>query len=188
MVTISQQPAARSLDYTGDKHIPLATLIEFMHTSTLLHDDVVDESHMRRGRKTANDAWGNAPSVLVGDFLYARSFQMMVDVGSMRIMAILSGATCVIAEGEVLQLTNIGNPSISEEDYFETILGKTAMLFEAASHSGAVLAEATPEQERALQYYDLKIVNMRTFDNWISQLQQEVPHNLSSLPLSRCYI
>ncbi len=108
---------------------------------------------MRRGKKTANDAWGNAPSVLVGDFLYSRSFQMMVDVGSMRIMAILSGATCVIAEGEVLQLTNIGNPSISEADYFETILGKTAMLFEAASHSGAVLAEATPEQERALQHY-----------------------------------
>jgi octaprenyl-diphosphate synthase len=145
--------AARSLGYTGDKHIPLATLIEFMHTSTLLHDDVVDESHMRRGKKTANDAWGNAPSVLVGDFLYARSFQMMVDVGSMRIMAILSGATCVIAEGEVQQLTNIGNPSVSEDDYFETILGKTAMLFEAASHSGAVLAEATPEQEQALQLY-----------------------------------
>jgi octaprenyl-diphosphate synthase len=145
--------AARSLNYTGDKHIPLATLIEFMHTSTLLHDDVVDESHMRRGKKTANDAWGNAPSVLVGDFLYARSFQMMVDVGSMRIMAILSAATCTIAEGEVLQLTNIGNPSISEADYFETILGKTAMLFEAASHSGAVLGEATPEQEQALQFY-----------------------------------
>ncbi|UTA80200.1 octaprenyl diphosphate synthase [Halomonas sp. XH26] len=145
--------AARSLGYEGDKHITLATLIEFMHTSTLLHDDVVDESHMRRGKKTANDAWGNAPSVLVGDFLYSRSFQMMVDVGSMRIMSILSGATCVIAEGEVLQLTNIGNPSISEADYFETIQGKTAMLFEAASHSGAVLADATPEQERALQYY-----------------------------------
>ncbi|MBR2513784.1 MAG: octaprenyl diphosphate synthase [Halomonas sp.] len=145
--------AARSLDYKGDKHITLATLIEFMHTSTLLHDDVVDESHMRRGKKTANDAWGNAPSVLVGDFLYSRSFQMMVDVGSMRIMAILSSATCIIAEGEVLQLTNIGNPSISEADYFETIQGKTAMLFEAASHSGAVLADATPEQERALQYY-----------------------------------
>ncbi|XUO87355.1 octaprenyl diphosphate synthase [Halomonas sp. KM072] len=145
--------AARSLGYEGDKHITLATLIEFMHTSTLLHDDVVDESHMRRGKKTANDAWGNAPSVLVGDFLYSRSFQMMVDVGSMHIMAILSGATCVIAEGEVLQLTNIGNPSISEADYFETIQGKTAMLFEAASHSGAVLADATPEQERALQYY-----------------------------------
>ncbi|WP_075879596.1 octaprenyl diphosphate synthase [Vreelandella massiliensis] len=145
--------AARSLGYEEDKHVTLATLIEFMHTSTLLHDDVVDESHLRRGRQTANDNWGNAPSVLVGDFLYSRSFQMMVDVGSMRIMAILSAATCVIAEGEVQQLTNIGNPDITEADYFETIQGKTAMLFEASSHSGAVLAEATPEQERALQYY-----------------------------------
>lgn len=145
--------AARSLGYDGEKHIALATLIEFMHTSTLLHDDVVDESHLRRGKQTANDSWGNAPSVLVGDFLYSRSFQMMVDVGSMRIMAILSAATCVIAEGEVQQLTNIGNPDISEADYFETIQGKTAMLFEASSHSGAVLAEASPEQERALQYY-----------------------------------
>ncbi|MFO7909157.1 MAG: octaprenyl diphosphate synthase [Halomonas sp.] len=145
--------AARSLDYQEDKHVLLATLIEFMHTSTLLHDDVVDESHLRRGKKTANDAWGNAPCVLVGDFLYSRSFQMMVDVGSMRIMAILSAATCTIAEGEVQQLTNIGNPSISEADYFETIQGKTAMLFEAASHSGAVLANATPEQEEALKLY-----------------------------------
>lgn len=145
--------AARSLDYQEDKHVLLATLIEFMHTSTLLHDDVVDESHLRRGKKTANDAWGNAPCVLVGDFLYSRSFQMMVDVGSMRIMAILSAATCTIAEGEVQQLTNIGNPSISEANYFETIQGKTAMLFEAASHSGAVLANATPEQEEALKLY-----------------------------------
>ncbi|MWJ29020.1 octaprenyl diphosphate synthase [Halomonas sp. ZH2S] len=145
--------AARSLGYDQDKHITLATLIEFMHTSTLLHDDVVDESHMRRGKKTANEAWGNAPSVLVGDFLYSRSFQMMVNVGSMRIMSILSSATCVIAEGEVQQLTNVGNPNISEAEYFETIQGKTAMLFEAASHSGAVLADATPEQESALQHY-----------------------------------
>lgn len=145
--------AARSLGYQEDKHILLATLIEFMHTSTLLHDDVVDESHLRRGNKTANDAWGNAPCVLVGDFLYSRSFQMMVDVGSMRIMAILSAATCTIAEGEVQQLTNIGNPSISEADYFETIQGKTAMLFEAASRSGAVLADATPEQEDAMKLY-----------------------------------
>jgi len=145
--------AARSLGYAGDRHITLATLIEFMHTSTLLHDDVVDESHMRRGKATANDAWGNAPSVLVGDFLYSRSFQMMVEVGSMRIMDVLSSATCVIAEGEVQQLTNVGNPDIDEAAYFDTIQGKTAMLFEAASHSGAILAEATPEQEAALQYY-----------------------------------
>ncbi|MDN6180985.1 MAG: polyprenyl synthetase family protein, partial [Halomonas subglaciescola] len=129
------------------------TLIEFMHTSTLLHDDVVDESSLRRGKQTANDAWGNAPSVLVGDFLYSRSFQMMVDVGSMRIMAILSAATCIIAEGEVQQLVNIGNPAVSEADYFATIQGKTAQLFEAASQSGAVIAEATPEQEEALKLY-----------------------------------
>ncbi|WP_040183065.1 octaprenyl diphosphate synthase [Halomonas fontilapidosi] len=145
--------AARSLGYAGDRHITLATLIEFMHTSTLLHDDVVDESHMRRGKATANDSWGNAPSVLVGDFLYSRSFQMMVEVGSMRIMDVLSRATCTIAEGEVQQLTNVGNPDTDETAYFETIQGKTAMLFEAASHSGAILADASPEQEAALQYY-----------------------------------
>lgn len=145
--------AARALDYRGDKHVTLATLIEFMHTSTLLHDDVVDESNRRRGKPTANDTWGNAPSVLVGDFLYSRSFQMMVEVGSMRIMQVLSSATCVIAEGEVQQLTNIGNADIEESDYFDTIQGKTAMLFEAASHSGAILAEADSEQERALKLY-----------------------------------
>lgn len=145
--------AARALGYQGERHVTLATLIEFMHTSTLLHDDVVDESHLRRGKATANDAWGNAPSVLVGDFLYSRSFQMMVEIGSMRIMEVLSGATCTIAEGEVQQLTNVGNPDIDEAAYFETIQGKTAMLFEAASHSGAILAEATPEQEAALQHY-----------------------------------
>lgn len=145
--------AARALGYDGERHVTLATLIEFMHTSTLLHDDVVDESSMRRGRETANERWGNAPSVLVGDFLYSRSFQMMVEVGSMRVMEILSAATCTIAEGEVLQLTNIGNPDIDEAAYFETIQGKTAMLFEAASHSGAVLAGASDEQEEALKHY-----------------------------------
>ncbi|MDZ7854210.1 MAG: octaprenyl diphosphate synthase [Halomonas sp.] len=145
--------AARSLGYQGERHITLATLIEFMHTSTLLHDDVVDESHMRRGKATANDAWGNAPSVLVGDFLYSRSFQMMVEVGSMRIMDVLSRATCTIAEGEVQQLTNVGNPDTDEKAYFETIQGKTAMLFEAASHSGAILADASLEQETAMQHY-----------------------------------
>lgn len=145
--------AARSLGYAGERHITLATLIEFMHTSTLLHDDVVDESSMRRGKETANEHWGNAPSVLVGDFLYSRSFQMMVEVGSMRVMEILSAATCTIAEGEVLQLTNVGNPDVDEAAYFETIQGKTAMLFEAASHSGAVLADASHEQEEALRLY-----------------------------------
>lgn len=145
--------AARALGYRGDKHITLAALIEFMHTSTLLHDDVVDESHLRRGRRTANDTWGNAPSVLVGDFLYSRSFEMMVGVGSMPIMAILSRATSVIAEGEVLQLTNIGNADLDEAAYFATIRGKTAMLFEAASHTGAVVAGGSDEQVEALRLY-----------------------------------
>ncbi|MCM2132200.1 polyprenyl synthetase family protein [Larsenimonas rhizosphaerae] len=145
--------AARALNYDGDRHILLAALIEFMHTSTLLHDDVVDESSLRRGKATANDTWGNAPSVLVGDFLYSRSFQMMVDVGSMEIMAILSAATSTIAEGEVLQLTNIGNADIDEQAYYDTIQGKTAMLFEAASHTGAVLAGATARQAEALKLY-----------------------------------
>lgn len=145
--------AARALGYQGDKHISLATLIEFMHTSTLLHDDVVDDSHLRRGRATANETWGNAPSVLVGDYLYSRSFQMMVEIGSLKIMNILSSATCIIAEGEVQQLTNVGNPDIDEAAYLDTIQGKTAMLFEAATHCGAILAEADPQQEAALQHY-----------------------------------
>lgn len=146
--------AARSLGYQGDRHIVLAALIEFMHTSTLLHDDVVDESSMRRGKATANDTWGNAPSVLVGDFLYSRSFEMMVDVGSMPIMATLSYATSTIAEGEVMQLTNIGNADISEADYYTTIQGKTAMLFEAAAHTGAMLCEHAPANHiAALQQY-----------------------------------
>ena len=146
--------AARALGYQGDRHITLAALIEFMHTSTLLHDDVVDESSMRRGKATANDTWGNAPSVLVGDFLYSRSFEMMVDVGSMPIMAALSRATSTIAEGEVMQLTNIGNADITEDDYYTTIQGKTAMLFEAAAHTGAMLCEQAPEaQVAALQHY-----------------------------------
>ncbi|WP_043446286.1 octaprenyl diphosphate synthase [Halotalea alkalilenta] len=145
--------AARALGYRGEKHVLLAALIEFMHTSTLLHDDVVDESRLRRGKPTANEEWGNAPSVLVGDFLYSRSFQMMVDVGSMEIMAILSQATSTIAEGEVLQLTNIGNADIDEADYFKTIQGKTAMLFEAASHTGAMLTDGSSEQIEALRLY-----------------------------------
>ena len=145
--------AARALGYEGDRHTLLAALIEFMHTSTLLHDDVVDASSMRRGKATANETWGNAPSVLVGDFLYSRSFEMMVDVGSMPIMAVLSCATSTIAEGEVLQLTNIGNADISEEDYYRTIRGKTAMLFEASAHTGAMLTSAPDAHQEALRIF-----------------------------------
>lgn len=148
---------AHALGYQGEKHILLAALIEYMHTSTLLHDDVVDESTLRRGRPTANTQWGNQASVLVGDFLYSRSFEMMVKVGSMRVMEILSAATCVIAEGEVLQLLNIGNADLDEAAYMQVIHGKTAMLFEAAAQSAAVLAQATQEQEEALQLYGRKV-------------------------------
>ncbi|OMH28413.1 octaprenyl diphosphate synthase [Motiliproteus sp. MSK22-1] len=144
------QPAA---DYLADRHISLAANIEFIHTATLLHDDVVDTSDLRRGKATANAKWGNAPSVLVGDFLYSRSFQLMVELGSMEIMKIISNATNIIAEGEVLQLLNCKNPDVSEENYMKVILGKTAMLFEAAAESGAVIANATKDQQEAMRLF-----------------------------------
>lgn len=145
--------AANACGYKGEQHISLAAVIEFIHTATLLHDDVVDNSDMRRGKDTANAKWGNAPSVLVGDFLYSRSFQVMVDIGDMAIMQVISNATNVIAEGEVLQLLNCKNPDTTEEAYMQVIIGKTAMLFEAATEVGAILAGATPEQRTALQLY-----------------------------------
>lgn len=135
----------------------LATIIEFLHTATLLHDDVVDTSNMRRGRSTANAKWGNAPSVLVGDFLYSRAFQMMVEIGSIPVMNILSDATNIIAEGEVFQLMNCKNPDVSEEAYFEVIKNKTAMLFQAASHSAAILSNANPETCDALKNFGLEL-------------------------------
>lgn len=145
--------AANAADYQGDKHIPLAAIIEFIHTATLLHDDVVDNSDLRRGKDTANARWGNAPSVLVGDFLYSRAFQVMVEIGSMPIMEVISNATNVIAEGEVLQLLNCKNPDTSEAAYMQVILGKTAMLFEAATEAGAILADADKDQREALRLY-----------------------------------
>ena len=145
--------AGRALGYRADDLQLLAATIEFLHTSTLLHDDVVDKSDMRRGRSTANAQWGNAPSVLVGDFLYARSFEMMVTLGSMPVMRIISQATRVIAEGEVLQLSKVRDASTTEETYMEVIRGKTAMLFEASTHSAAVLASASAEQAEALRTF-----------------------------------
>ena len=145
--------AARSCDYRGKDHITLAAVIEFIHTATLLHDDVVDTSDLRRGKATANAKWGNAPSVLVGDFLYSRAFQMMVELDSMPIMSVISNATNVIAEGEVLQLLNCKNPDVDEANYMKVILGKTAMLFEAASQTGAQVADAPAEQIEALRLY-----------------------------------
>jgi octaprenyl-diphosphate synthase len=144
---------ARALGYPGAHHHVLAAVVEFIHTATLLHDDVVDESSLRRGRETANAVFGNAASVLVGDYLYSRSFEMMVDVDSMRVMQILSETTTVIAEGEVLQLLNVRDPDVSEDRYLQVVRYKTAKLFEAAARVGAVLAGATASQEEAAAAY-----------------------------------
>lgn len=149
--------ASRAAGYNADNHLKLAAVIEFLHTATLLHDDVVDTSDMRRGRSTANAKWGNAPSVLVGDFLYARAFQMMVELESLPIMNVLSNATAVIAEGEVMQLMNVKNPDLSEEQYMQVIHNKTAMLFEASSHAGALLAGADATHEDALKNYGMHL-------------------------------
>jgi len=148
---------AKACGYQGRDHVKLATVIEFLHTAMLLHDDVVDESDLRRGRKTVNAAWGNAPSVLVGDFLHSRAFEIMVDIGNIRVMEILSRATNVIAEGEVQQLSFIRNPATTEVEYMEIISRKTAMLFQAAAHAGAVLAGANEKTEHALRDYGLHL-------------------------------
>ncbi|WP_192457686.1 octaprenyl diphosphate synthase [Musicola keenii] len=145
--------AARSLNYQGNKHITVAALIEFIHTATLLHDDVVDESDMRRGKATANAAFGNAASVLVGDFIYTRAFQMMTSLSSLHVLAVMSDAVNVIAEGEVLQLMNCNDPDITEESYMRVIYSKTARLFEAAAQSSAILADADTTCENALRDY-----------------------------------
>lgn len=144
---------ANALGYQGGTHHLLAAVVEFIHTATLLHDDVVDESDMRRGRGTANAIFGNAASVLVGDYLYSRSFEMMVESNSMPAMSVLSAATTVIAEGEVLQLLNVHDPDVSLERYLQVVRYKTAKLFEAAAQVGAIVAGATPQQEEAAAAY-----------------------------------
>ena len=145
--------AARALGYEGDQHISAAAIIEFIHTATLLHDDVVDSSERRRGKFSANTVFGNQASVLVGDFLYSRSFQMMVDIGDMRIMHILADATNTIAAGEVMQLMNVHDPDTSEEDYQQVIYRKTAKLFEAGAQIAAVLANRDPGDEASMIRY-----------------------------------
>ncbi len=149
--------ASRALGYAGPHHHQLAAIVEFIHTATLLHDDVVDASELRRGRETANAVWGNEASVLVGDFLYSRAFEMMVEVDSMRIMQILAEATNTIAEGEVLQLLNCHDPDTSETQYLEVILRKTAKLFEAAAQLGAVLAGSDQRTEAAMAAYGVHL-------------------------------
>ncbi len=148
---------ANAWGYRGDAHHKLAAVIEFIHTATLLHDDVVDESELRRGRKTANALFGNAASVLVGDFVYSRAFQMMVSVQNMRVMQILADATNVIAEGEVLQLMNMHDPDVTEERYLQVICSKTAKLFEAATELGSLLAGASETEISAAAEYGRSI-------------------------------
>ena len=149
--------AARAAGHAGEAHVKLAAVIEFIHTSTLLHDDVVDESDLRRGRQTANAMWGNAASVLVGDFLYSRSFQLMVELDDMRVMRILADTTNTIAEGEVLQLLNIGNPDIDEAAYLRVIERKTAVLFAAATELGGLLGGLPDAQVQALRHYGMQL-------------------------------
>ena len=145
--------AAKLCNYQGERHCALAATVEFIHTATLLHDDVVDESDLRRGRATANAVWGNQPSVLVGDFLFSRAFQLMVADGSLRVLDILSNASAVIAEGEVLQLVTSNDTATSEQAYLDVISGKTAALFAAACQVGAVVADRPKVEEEALESY-----------------------------------
>jgi len=145
--------AARACHYQGDEDALLAAVVEFIHTATLLHDDVVDDSDMRRGKQTASTIWGNEAAVLVGDYLYSRAFQMMVRAHSMTIMDLLANTTNTIAQGEVLQLLNIHDPDTSEQKYHQVIYAKTACLFEAAARIGAMLGQVSSEQEQALQAY-----------------------------------
>ncbi len=150
---------ARATNYQGEHHHLMAVVIELIHTATLLHDDIVDESNTRRGKDTANEVWGNAASVLVGDFLYSRAFEIMVKPDSMRIMTLLSKATNEIAQGEVMQLLNCQNSALTEKEYYKVIERKTAVLFQAATQIGAILSDTDEAQELALRDYGLHLGN-----------------------------
>ncbi len=149
--------AARAAGYRGDDHVPAAAIVEFIHTATLLHDDVVDDSDLRRGRSTANSIWGNSASILVGDYLYSRAFQMMVELDRMRIMQVMADTTNAIAEGEVLQLMHLNNPHTDEAAYRRVIERKTAVLFAAATRLGAILAGLPREQEDQLSAFGMEL-------------------------------
>jgi octaprenyl-diphosphate synthase len=160
--------AARAAGYAGDAHYQAAAIVEFIHTATLLHDDVVDESDLRRGRSTANALWGNAASILVGDFLYSRSFELMVELDAMRIMQVLAHTTNRIAEGEVLQLRHLNNPDVTESAYLDVIERKTAVLFGAAAQLGGILAKAEPAQEQALLRFGHEMgMAFQIADDWL---------------------
>ena len=160
--------AAAVCNYSGENHIRLATLVEYLHTATLLHDDVVDVSTRRRGKQTVNVVWNNASSVLVGDFLYSRAFQLMVDTSSMSMLEIVCNATNVIAEGEVLQLQHIGNAKLTEDEYLEIIRCKTAMLFQASAQAAAALASADKTTQQALKDFGLHLgMAFQLIDDWL---------------------
>ncbi len=167
--------ASRMCGYRGDRHFALAAAVEFIHTATLLHDDVVDASDLRRGLATANAVWGNKPSVLVGDFLFSRAFQLMVEDGSLKVLEILSRASAVIAEGEVLQLITSNDIGTTEEDYLRVIDAKTAELFAAASRIGGVLGERSDTEERALEAYGRNLgVAFQLIDDVLDYAAHEV--------------
>lgn len=160
--------SARAVGYDGKDHIKLATLVEFLHTATLLHDDVVDGSTLRRSKSTANSLWGNSASILVGDFLYSRAFELMVDIGSMKLMDIISHATNVISEGEVMQLEHIGNADLDEAAYMEIIRRKSAELFKASAQTGAAIAGAPIVVEESLRDFGLQFgLAFQLIDDWL---------------------
>jgi octaprenyl-diphosphate synthase len=149
--------AAKLCGYQGDRHVPLASVIEFIHTATLLHDDVVDNANLRRGIASANTLWGNEASVLVGDFLFSKSFSLMVADGDLNVLRVLSAATTIIAEGEVLQLISTSDMDVTEERYIEVVRCKTAILLSAACQAGAILGKAVPDQEEALRDFGMAL-------------------------------
>jgi octaprenyl-diphosphate synthase len=160
--------AARAVNCQNTRHITLAVIVEFLHTATLLHDDVIDTSTLRRGRKTANVVWGNAASVLVGDFLYSRAFQLMTDLQSLQVYTLLADATNIIAQGEVLQLIHRDNMDTSEAHYLEVIRYKTATLFSAAAECGVAVANPNPMQQKALADYGLHLgMAFQMIDDWL---------------------
>ena len=166
--------SARLCGYQGDKAVPLASVVEFIHTATLLHDDVVDSASLRRGLASANTLWGNEASVLVGDFLFSKSFSLMVGVGSLEILKVLSDATTVIAEGEVMQLLCTGEIDLSEEQYVRVVRSKTAILMSAACEAGAILGGATPRQRKALADFGMSLgIAFQLMDDTLDYIASE---------------
>jgi octaprenyl-diphosphate synthase len=193
--------AARLCGYQGARHVPLASVIEFIHTATLLHDDVVDNANLRRGLASANTLWGNEASVLVGDFLFSKSFSLMVADGDLNILRVLSAATTIIAEGEVLQLISTSDLDLTEERYIEVVKCKTAILLSAACQAGAILGGATPDREEALREFGMSLgIAFQLMDDTLDYVASEqqfgksIGHDLEegkiTLPLihtlSRC--